>query len=132
MIEKTITLTRNELFNLFLRYENEVTCAKELPVFLDRVMNGDDEDRVNVPVYNEEGYSNEETANIDYDAHGKAGDRIALVTDGLFRCRMCGDFFHSHEVWEIHEFHNGMTFISHICKRCDGAEHNYTDPKEGE
>ena len=57
--EKQITLTRNGLFRLILRYENEVTCAKELPVFLDRVMDGA-----------------EETAEMAFDAQGKAGQRL--------------------------------------------------------
>ena len=68
MSEKTITLTRNELFRLILRYENEVTCAKELPVLLDRVMNG-----------------NDETAEIDYDAQGMDNDKGA-ESDGKRGC----------------------------------------------
>jgi len=132
MTEKTITLTRNELFHLLMRYDNEVTCTKELPVFLDQVMNGDDEDRGNVPVFNEEGHSNEETAELDYDAQGNAGERIALVSDGLFRCRICGDHFHEHEVVEIRERVDGMVLFSHACIPCKREQNYDVHPKEGE
>jgi len=114
MNEKTITLTRHALFDLILRYENEVTCAKELPVFLDRVMDGD-----------------EETAEIDYDAQGKAGERIALATDGLFRCRICGYDFHEDEVMENREYVDGMVLLSHDCISCKHKENYGVHPKEG-
>ena len=115
MNEKTITLTRHALFDLILRYENEVTCAKELPVFLDRVMNG-----------------NDETAEIDYDAQGKAGERVKLVSDGLFRCRQCGDYFREDEVMEIREYVDGMVLFSHECIPCKREQDYGAHPKEGE
>ena len=115
MNEKTITLTRHALFDLILRYENEVTCAKELPVFLDRVMDGD-----------------EETAEIDYDAQGKAGERVKLVSDGLFRCRQCGDYFREDEVMEIREYVDGMVLFSHECIPCKREQDYGAHPKDVE
>ena len=118
MNEKTITLTRHALYDLILRYENEVTCAKELPVFLDRVMDGD-----------------EETAEIDYDAHGRVGERITTMRNFFdecsFYCRICGKPFYANELIEIRERVNGIVSISHECIPCKREEDYGVHPKGG-
>jgi hypothetical protein len=73
---------------------------------------------------------------IDYDRNGKPGERVTIsLDDGLFRCFLCGDYFHLNELREISQHVNGMVLLHHVCKRCDALEEGDTviiDPKEGE
>jgi hypothetical protein len=123
--EKRIALTRGELIHILFQYEKDVKDVDDLSPFLDEVFNGQDGAIVfdsqakagerfgnpgpvigkgNVPIYNEEGNSNE-------------GD-IVLDLGSSYLCDFCGHLWKGREIKILESGHL-------LCCWCEAAEVNY-------